>query len=181
MFKYVSDVSVISHSIVKNFLEKKGVAIDGTLGNGHDTDFLAENFDKVYAFDIQKEACDKYIEKNVSNVSVINDSHSNFEDHIKEEEVDCIMYNLGFLPGGNKEITTMHESSLKSIKDGLELLASGGIMTICIYTGHDEGKKEESCIMEFLRELPKNKFGVMEHRFINRKNNPPALVVVERK
>ncbi|MCR4943293.1 MAG: class I SAM-dependent methyltransferase [Clostridium sp.] len=180
MFKYVSDVSVISHSIIKNFLERKVTAIDGTLGNGHDTDFLADNFEKVYAFDIQKQACDNYIEKNIQNVTVINDSHSNFEEYIKEE-VDCIMYNLGFLPGGDKTITTMHKSSLKSIKDGLELLASGGIMTICIYTGHDEGKKEESCIMEFLRELPKNKFGVMEHRFINRKNNPPALVVVEKK
>jgi len=35
--------------------------------------------------------------------------------------------------------------------------------------------------MDFLRELPKNKFGVMEHRFINRKNNPPILVVIEKK
>ena len=159
MFKYVADISVISHSIIENFLENKNCAIDATLGNGHDTDFLKENFKKVYSFDIQEEACKSYI----------------------NEEVDCIMYNLGFLPGGNKEITTMHESSLKSIKDGLELLASGGIMTICIYTGHNEGKIEESCIMEYLQSIPKNKFGVMEHSFINRKNNPPKLVVVEKK
>lgn len=180
MFKYVADISVISHSIIENFLENKNCAIDATLGNGHDTDFLKENFKKVYAFDIQKEACKNYEEKGYDNVVVINDSHSEFENYIKEE-VDCIMYNLGFLPGGNKEITTMHESSLKSIKDGLELLASGGIMTICIYTGHNEGKIEETCIMEYLQALPKNKFGVMEHSFINRKNNPPKLVVVEKK
>ena len=180
MFKYVADISIISHAIIKNFLENKKCAIDATLGNGHDTDFLSENFERVYAFDIQKEACENYETKKVKNVKVINDSHSEFEKYINEE-VDCIMYNLGFLPGGNKEITTMHESSLKSIKDGLDILSSGGIMTICIYTGHDEGKIEETCIMELLKDLPKNKFGVMEHRFINRKNNPPILVVVEKK
>lgn len=180
MFKYVADISIISHAIIKNFLENKKCAIDATLGNGHDTDFLSENFERVYAFDIQKEACENYETKKVENVKVINDSHSEFEKYINEE-VDCIMYNLGFLPGGNKEITTMHESSLKSIKEGLDILSSGGIMTICIYTGHDEGKIEETCIMKLLKDLPKNKFGVMEHRFINRKNNPPLLVVVEKK
>ena len=180
MFKYVADISVISHAIIKNFLENKKCAIDATLGNGHDTDFLSKNFERVYAFDIQKEACEKYETRKIENVKVINDSHSEFEKYINEE-VDCIMYNLGFLPGGNKEITTMHESSLKSIKEGLDILSSGGIMTICIYTGHDEGKIEETCIMELLKDLPKNKFGVMEHRFINRKNNPPILVVVEKK
>ena len=71
--------------IIKNFLERKVTAIDGTLGNGHDTDFLADNFEKVYAFDIQKQACDNDIEKNIQNVTVINDSHSNFEEYIKEE------------------------------------------------------------------------------------------------
>ncbi|MBE6048300.1 MAG: rRNA methylase [Clostridium sp.] len=180
MFKYVADISIISHSIIENFLENKNCAIDATLGNGHDTDFLKDNFNKVYCFDIQENACNSYKEKNIENVVVINDSHSEFNKYIKEN-VDCIMYNLGFLPGGDKNITTMHESSLKSIKDGLELLTSGGIMTICIYTGHNEGKIEETCIMDFLRELPKNKFGVMEHRFINRKNNPPILVVIEKK
>lgn len=40
MFKYVSDISMIFHYIIKEFLENKNSAIDATLGNGHDTDFL---------------------------------------------------------------------------------------------------------------------------------------------
>ena len=90
------------------------------------------------------------------------------------------MYNFGFLPGGDKNITTLHETSLKSIKEGLDLLKSHGIMTLCIYTGHSEGKKEESFILEYLKELPKNEYGVMVHSFLNR-NNAPKLVVVEKK
>ena len=91
------------------------------------------------------------------------------------------MYNLGFLPGGNKNITTLHKTSLESIKEGLDLLKSGGIMTICIYRGHSEGKIEESCILEYLKTLPKNQFGVMVQTYLNRQEISPLLVVIEKK
>lgn len=180
MFKYVADISNLSHFIITNYLENKNIAIDGTLGNGFDTDFLSNNFEKVFSFEIQKEACDSYISRKINNVEVINDSHHLFKDYIKTN-VDCIMYNLGFLPGGDKCVTTMHKTSLKSIQDGLEILNSGGIMTICIYKGHDEGKLEETCIINYLTSLPKNKFGVMSHSYLNRAENAPMLVVIEKK
>lgn len=181
MFKYVADISELTHYITKRFVENKKIAVDGTLGNGHDTDFLAKLFEKVYTFDIQEVACRNYKDKNINNVVVINDSHHLFKKYIKEDEVDCIMYNLGFLPGGNKSITTMHETSLESIKEGLDLLSHGGIMTICIYRGHNEGKEEESCILKYLETLPKSQYGVMLHTFLNRDNNSPILVVIEKK
>ncbi|ASW42719.1 tRNA (mnm(5)s(2)U34)-methyltransferase [Clostridium isatidis] len=180
MFKYVASISDLSHYIIDKFVMDKNVAIDGTLGNGNDTDFLADKFAKVYSFDIQKEACEKYLLKNLKNVKIINASHHLFNKYI-EEKVDCIMYNLGFLPGGDKNITTMHDTSLISIKKGLELLNNGGIMTICIYRGHNEGKVEESCILEYLTKLDKSKFGVMLHSYLNRDERAPILVVVEKK
>ena len=73
MFKYVGNISDLSHYIIKDFVENKNVAIDGTLGNGFDTDFLASLFHKVYSFDIQKEACENYIKNNKENVNIIND------------------------------------------------------------------------------------------------------------
>ena len=75
LFNYVGDISTISHYIITEFLKNKNVAIDGTLGNGHDTDFLKDNFKKVYSFEIQEEPCKAYINKNIENVEVINDSH----------------------------------------------------------------------------------------------------------
>ena len=157
MFKYVSDVSILAHNIINEYVENKNVAVDATLGNGYDCDFLSSCFKKVYAFEIQKEACEKY------------------------EEIDCICYNLGYLPGGNKNITTLAETSLKSIQLSLNLLSSNGIMAIAIYRGHNEGKEEENCILQYLRNLPKNKFGVMIHECINRSNTSPLLVIVEKK
>ncbi|WP_294403298.1 class I SAM-dependent methyltransferase [uncultured Clostridium sp.] len=180
MFKYVGDISEVAHYIIENFIDNKETAVDATLGNGHDTDFLSERFDKVYAFDIQQCACTKYKDKNKENVFVINDSHENLNKYIKEN-IDCIIYNLGFLPGGNKQITTMHESSLKSIEKGIALLNEGGIAAICIYRGHAEGKIEEKNIIEYVQELPKNKYGVMCHEFINRSKDAPLLVVIEKK
>ena len=179
MFKYVSDVSVLAHNIISEYVENKNVAVYENLGNGYDCDFLYLFFKKVYAFEIQKEACEKYIDKN-NNVIIINESHHKIDEFVNEE-INCICYNLGYLPGGNKQITTLAETSLKSIQLSLNLLSSNGIMAIAIYRGHNEGKEEESCIIKYLRNLPKNKFGVMLHECINRSDKSPLLVIVEKK
>lgn len=181
MFKYVNDISNISHFIIKNYCSSFNVAIDCTLGNGYDTDFLRDNFKKVYAFDIQKEAVDQYKSKNINleNVFLINDSHEKINLFV-EDKVDCIMYNLGFLPGGNKKITTKAYSTLESVKAGISLLNYGGIITVAIYTGHEEGKKEEIVLLDYLTNLPKKDYGVLLHTFLNRENNPPLLAIIEK-
>lgn len=180
MYRYVTDVSKLSHYIVKNFCINFNVAVDATLGNGYDSDFLSKNFAKVYAFDIQKCAVDKYTEKNINNVYLINDSHENFSKYINEK-VDCIMYNLGFLPGGDKKVTTRWESTLKSLEDALNIIDKGAIVSIALYRGHEEGKKEEEVVINYVEKLPKNKYGVMIHSFANRDNNPPILIIIEKK
>lgn len=182
MFNYVGDISKISHYIIDNFLENKDIAIDCTLGNGYDTDFLKEKFNKVYSFDIQKCAVDCYKEINgISNkVILINDSHEFIDNYIKEQ-VDCIIYNLGFLPGGNKEITTMKDSTLKSLYSAIKLLKNGGMMAIACYVGHKEGMIEYNSILDFASNLSKNEFGVLSHQFVNRQNNPPILLIIEKK
>ena len=180
MFKYVGDISEISHYIIDKFLENRDIAVDATLGNGHDTDFLCEIFDKVYSFDIQKSACENYLKKKANNVNVVNDSHHMLKKYI-DKNIDCIMYNLGFLPGGDKTITTKSSTSLESIKLGLSMLNSGGIMTICLYRGHEEGKKEESVIIPYLKTVDKSQYGVMYQSFLNRNEKAPILIVIEKK
>lgn len=180
MYRYVSDVSSLSHHIIKNYCNKFDIAIDATLGNGNDTDFLSDLFFKVYSFDIQKCAVENYKSKHKENVILINDSHENLDIHIKTK-VNCVMYNLGFLPGGNKNITTKWSSTIKSLESSLDILESGALVTIALYTGHEEGKKEETAVLNFVKCLPKNKYGVMLHSFINRDKNPPILLVIEKK
>lgn len=179
MYKYVGDISVLAQNIIENYNKVFSVAIDATLGNGHDTDFLKEKFEKVYAFDIQEIACNNYKLKEIKNVIVFNESHDKLKELIKEN-VDCIMYNLGFLPGYDKSVTTLVSSTMKSLECGLEILNPGGLITICIYPGHSEGKVEETCILEFVKNLNKKEFGVMIHKYLNRSETAPLLVVIEK-
>lgn len=180
MFRYVSDVNELSHHIIKRFGYKFDIAVDATLGNGYDTDFLSKNFSKVYSFDIQKCAINTYQSKNINNVVLVNNSHEDFSKYINGK-VDCIVYNLGFLPGGDKNITTKCQSTLMSLESSLNIIDKGGLITIALYRGHEEGKKEESAVISFAQNLPKEKYGVMLHSFINRNNTAPFLIVIEKK
>jgi hypothetical protein len=178
MFKYVNDISKLAQDIVKNYSSNFHCAVDATLGNGYDTDFLVQYFDKVYSFDIQSCAIENYRKGCNTKVTLINDSHKFLNKYI-DHKVDCVMYNLGYLPGGDKNITTEVQSTIDSIKTALELLNRSGIITVCIYA-HNEGQKERDCLLEFARGLSKKYYGVMLHNFINR-NNAHELLVIEKK
>lgn len=180
MFKYVGEIYNIYHNIIENFIDDKDIAIDATLGNGFDTDFLRTKFNKVYAFDIQSCATDEYKKKCYENVEVINDSHSNFKKYI-DKPVQAIVYNLGYLPGGDKSITTIKETSIKSMEDGLEMISPGGFMIIACYVGHNQGLEEYRSIREYVENLSKKKYGVLEQKFINRSEKCPILIVIEKK
>ena len=127
--------------IEKNFLiphiKKGGVAVDFTMGNGHDTLWLSEAMGengKVYAFDIQPQALEssrKLLEENgaAPNYTLILDSHSNVMDYVHEKI--CIgMFNLGFLPGGDKSITTKRDTTMIAIRAAIDLLDADGALLI---------------------------------------------------
>jgi SAM-dependent methyltransferase len=178
LFNYIGDISNIAHDIIKRYLKNFDAAVDTTLGNGHDTDFLSNNFKKVFSFDIQNSAVENYRVKARDNVILLNSSHENLRAFI-DCKVDCIMYNLGFLPGGDKSITTVANSTLASLQEALTLLNPGGIISIAIYTGHEEGKREETMILDFVKVLSKRDYGVLLHSFANRINSP-MLVIIEK-
>lgn len=175
----MGEISNIAHEIIKNNCCSYEIAVDATLGNGHDTDFLSEQFKKVICFEIQKTAIDNYNKNKKNNVNIICDSHENLLNYI-EVKVDCVMYNLGFLPGGDKNITTHAETTIKSMEQALILLKPGGIISMALYVGHEEGEREKNAILQFASELPKNEYGVMLHSYINRNNKAPMLLIIEK-
>ena len=170
MFSYVGDLSTLAHDIIEKYCKNKELALDATLGNGHDTDFLREHFNKVVAMDIQQKLIDDYKKKKGDEgVSLYCLSHDAV-DTIIHEKIDCAIYNLGYCPGGD----------IGSLRKVLELLNPGGIITIGIYVGHNEGKNEETFIMKYLENLPKKQYGVMVHQYINRSLLSPKLIVIEK-
>jgi hypothetical protein len=179
MFRYVANISDLAHHIANCFCTNFMIAVDATLGNGYDTDYLSSKFNQVYSFDIQKNTIDNYKLKAIDNVVLINDSHEHLDKYILNK-VDFIIYNLGFLPGGDKSITTKSDSTIKSLHSALRILVSGGIICICVYSGHLEGREEKSAIEEFVCNLEKSEYGVMRHTIMNR-TTAPELIVIEKR
>ena len=176
-FSYVTGVTDLSHQLIRRLFPKGGqVAIDATLGNGHDTDFLASLFDTVYALDISPEAVDNY--QNPENVVKVCMDHAAIESFHAHPEL--IVYNLGYLPGSDKSLTTRAETTITSLKGALNMLQPGGFISIALYTGHDAGS-EAQAVLSFIKKLSSKHFGVMHHTFINRGNHPPSLLIIEKK
>jgi predicted methyltransferase len=185
MFRVILKVTEMAQKYVKEVLKSGDTAVDATLGNGWDTLFLSSLVEggHVYSFDIQKEATDKCVDilkaKAIQNVSVVNDGHENIDLYVKERP-RVVMFNLGYLPGGDEVITTKTSTTLEGIKKSLNMLLPGGIITICVYTGHSEGKAEGTAVMEYLSSLNPRIFSVSTMSYLNKSSNPPCLILVEK-
>ena len=157
-------------------IRENGVYADFTMGKGNDTLYIKKACPsgKIYAFDIQKEAVEitaKRLEHENcldENVYLIHDSHANFKKYIPENtELDGAIFNLGYLPGGDKSITTQTDSTLDCLKDALDILKAGGVIVISVYPGHEEGTKEGEKILDFAKNLDRKQFDCLYHRLIN--------------
>ena len=173
----------LSHYLIENRVENNIRACDMTAGNGKDSKFILDNKNPkiLYAFDIQKlsqERCEKLIGQR-KNFKFILDDHKNIEKYI-EEKIDLFIYNLGFLPKGDKSITTNYKSVIQSLKSCLNLLNENGLILITFYPGHEEGKNEEKYVGEFLKNLDQKTFQVIKYNFYNQINNPPFLISIRK-
>lgn len=168
----------LAHSFWKRLLQPKDTAIDATFGNGHDTRFIQSCIPegKIYAMDIQESAI-KNGKENFSNIYFFTQSHATFPKDIEKETVSLIVYNLGYLPGGDKSLTTTQESTLKSLQEALLLLKHGGLISITCYPGHPEGAEEEKALLEWSRSLDKHTWGVSYTQWNNRLNAPSLLLI----
>lgn len=160
--------------------------IDATAGRGHDTLALARLVGltgTVTAFDIQAEALEStralLTEEGVAErVRLIQDSHAQMAQYSAAESVALIAFNLGYLPGGDHQLATQPEETIKAIQAGLGLLKNGGLMTLCIYQGGDTGFAERDAVLAYLQSLDHQQYTVLVTDFYNRPNDPPLAVLV---
>jgi predicted methyltransferase len=182
MYKVVLKATSLAHKIVEKVVVDGDVVVDATLGNGNDSLFLSSLTinGMVYSFEVQKSAVDRFNkiidEEGIKNIKVINNGHQNMDLYI-DKKVKAIMFNLGYLPGSDKTITTKSDTTLEAVQKGLKLLVPGGVMTIAVYVGHEEGQREAEDLLKEITELDSKHFSVMNINFINRKNAPFLLVI----
>jgi len=179
-----------SHSLLKNSIVPGDCVIDATVGNGNDTVLLAQlvgQTGKVYGFDIQKEAIEATEEKllltgQLPQTELIHAGHENIADYIPDEQnISAVVFNLGYLPSGDKEIITTPDTTIPAIEQSLTRLRRGGLVSLMVYHGHEGGKEEKEQVDSFVRQLSQEDYHVLEYKFVNQKNNPPFLYIIEKR
>lgn len=173
-----------SHAILENFLKKNHLAVDLTAGNGKDTLFLARRARRVLAMDIQQAAMDKaealLKKEEITNAKLILDSHENVSRYVNLSEVDAFVMNLGYLPGGDKKITTTWPATKRTLNAILANMKSGALISLAIYPGHDAGKVESEGMEALIGALDQKAYKVVKITFPNQNHCPPYWVGIAR-
>ncbi|MBB6448073.1 putative methyltransferase [Geomicrobium halophilum] len=185
------DVIPFAHHLLARAITPGDTVVDATVGNGHDTLFLAETVGsdgQVIGFDIQQEAIrntSERLEKEQlhEQVILIKDSHASVGDVFRKNDnppPTAAIFNLGYLPGSDKTIVTNSKSTITAINQLLKLLPKKGLIVLIIYHGHKEGKKERDDLLSFTSTLDQQQVLVARYEFSNRKNHPPFLLAIEK-
>lgn len=177
------------HQILSLYIEEGDFCVDATAGKGKDTLYLCEQTGKkgkVLAFDVQEEAIAAAKERIIQdgyeeNVQFVLGGHETMDLYAKEESAAAILFNLGYLPGGNHQIATKKETTLLALEKSRKILKREGILCVCIYSGGDTGFEEKDAVMEWVKNLPAKEYDVIACPFVNKPNNPPMPVFIRKR
>lgn len=171
--------------MMRDRLRSGNVAIDATLGNGHDTLFLARIVGAeghVHGFDIQSAAVNEtrnrlcMAEISPEQFTLHEMSHSRMAEAIDDphrSRVRGVMFNLGYLPGGDKSVITETGETMIAIELALEILQPGGLLTVVVYPGHEGGAQEGRTLADWAAGLSPRSVEVQNLRPVNRAAAPP--------
>lgn len=178
--------------LLENAVTCGDVVVDATVGNGHDTLFLANlvgESGRVYGFDVQEEAIQTSMERLHQNgitnqVTIFHAGHELLSSLIPVEhhgKISAAIFNLGYLPGSDKSIVTKPETTISAIKQLLEIMGPEGVIILVIYHGHAEGAIERDALLRYCQEVDQKIAHVLQYRFMNQQNNPPFIVAIEKR
>jgi predicted methyltransferase len=158
-------ITDLAHRYLRAVLRPGDAAVDATVGNGRDTAFLAECVGpagRVHGFDIQPEALARTRARlDAANISLVLECHGRMREWVREP-VRAVAFNLGYLPMGDRQITTRTETTIRALEAAIGLLQPGGAITVIAYRGHPGGLDETDAVRIRLKELPADAFDVSE-------------------
>ncbi|MHA6485393.1 tRNA (mnm(5)s(2)U34)-methyltransferase [Paenibacillus sp. strain BS8-2] len=189
-------LSVLSmaHKWIAERAHPGDTVIDATAGGGVDTLALAELVGpkgSVYAFDIQEEALQRTKQRlsaaehngRLSPVRLTLADHAEMEQHIEPGDngsIAAVMFNLGYLPGGDQAVITEPESTIRALDAAINVLRPGGILTCALYPGHPGGDAEAAAVEAWAASLPTSVGQVVLYRQLQRVA-APYLIAIERR
>ena len=176
----------LAREVILRAVEPGDTVVDATMGNGHDTQMLCETVGpggRVYAFDVQAQAVEetrkRLREQGLdSRAELILSGHEHMAEYV-QAPVKAVMFNLGWLPGGDHEMTTLWETTRTAVESALNLLSPMGVLVICAYPGHAEGEREKRELAAFLGALDNRRYNVLHQCFLNAGPGAPECFVVQ--
>ena len=177
----------LQKQFILTHLREGDVAVDFTMGNGHDTEFLSKTVGPtghVFAFDVQEMALASTAENLRAagcddNYTLILDSHHNVEKYV-DVPIKAGMFNLGYLPGSDKSVTTMRKTTLPAIEAAIRLMDRDAIILVAVYPGHAEGEAEGKMICDYLSTLSRYKVCCTRIQILNSPTSP-FFILIENK
>ncbi len=173
--------------LIAESVKRGGTVVDATAGNGADTLFLARLVGpkgKVYAFDIQEKALlatrGLLGEAGLAGrVALIQSGHEEIESFVPGA-LDAVIFNLGYLPGGDHSVVTRADTTVTALNAALNPLRPGGRVGLVIYTGHPGGREECIAVEKLAASLDRTRFRAIRINFLNRAAHAPVVIVIEK-
>ncbi|MBK5275660.1 MAG: methyltransferase domain-containing protein [Desulfuromonadales bacterium] len=177
----------LSHHFIRRFLHEGDRAVDATCGNGSDTLLLAElvgSSGRVWAFDIQQAAIDRSFQRLTEaglaeRVKLIRAGHETLSGHVTDN-ISLVVFNLGYLPGGDRSIITNPETTAKALEMSHACLKPGGILAVTIYPGHDGGERERHVVESWSAGLDARAFHVWRMGQLNVPADAPYFILIQK-
>jgi predicted methyltransferase len=177
----------LSHFFLRERVQPGDRVVDATCGNGRDTLLLAQLVGptgRVWAFDVQDSALAETSALLATacclgQTELMAAGHERFAEFVTEP-LRAAVFNLGYLPGGNREVVTSPQSTVAALDQAAKLLLPGGIIVVCIYTGHSGGPEEGAAVAGWGAELPPDRFNAWRSSQVNRPATAPSLILIER-
>jgi len=181
-FQRLPRVTEMAHDLIRRFVREGDRVVDATVGNGHDTKFLADLVGptgKVFGFDIQQSALASAVSRlgDCSWVELICSGHETLPDYV-EGEIRAAIFNLGYLPAGNKTITTSPKTTCVALGHAFERLSAPGLINVVVYPGHEGGKDEAEAVEQWLETLDLATTTVAKWTVNNPSSSSPYLIAI---
>ena len=177
----------LAADLLRSVLTEGDRAIDATMGNGHDTAMLCSLVGEaghVDAFDPQEAAVAATRERLtreglLKRAALYQTGHEHMSETVAQP-VRAAVFNLGWLPGGDHRVTTRVETTMSAVRQALRLLLPGGVLVICAYPGHEEGRREKEALEQWMAALPTRQYNVLSQCFPNAGENAPCCYTIQR-
>jgi len=176
--------------ILQKHIHPQARVIDATLGNGNDVATLIPLLSysgKLFGFDIQRQAITNTTRRLEQlpircQVKLFQQSHSTMLPTLEQyiEKIDCVIFNLGYLPHADQTITTTIQTTYTAILQALTLLKPKGLLIIVTYPGHDNGLIEHKQLTQLFSNAPVKHYFITTYKVMNNKRNPPHVFLIEK-